>query len=68
VHYTINEIGAICTEKPKCNGLTPFGKRVVERMQDLGMVVDVAHAHSLTLKEIAAISSKPILDESIVLF
>jgi len=26
------------------------------------MVVDVAHAHSLTLKEIAAISSKPIMD------
>lgn len=62
MHYTINDIGDICTEKPKHNRLTPFGKRVVERMQNLGMVVDVAHAHSLTLKEIAAISSKPIMD------
>jgi membrane dipeptidase len=62
MHYTINEIGDISTEKPKHNGLTPFGRRVVERMQDLGMLVDVAHAHSLTLKEIAAISSKPIMD------
>jgi len=62
MHYTINDIGDICTEKPKHNGLTPFGKRVVEKMQTLGMVVDVAHAHFLTSKEIAAISSKPIMD------
>jgi membrane dipeptidase len=62
MHYTINDIGDICTEKPKHNGLTHFGKRVVEKMQDVGMIVDVAHAHSLTLKEIAAISSKPIMD------
>jgi microsomal dipeptidase-like Zn-dependent dipeptidase len=62
MHYTINDIGDVSTEKPKNNGLTPFGRKVVERMQDLGMVVDVAHAHSLTLKEIAAISSNPIMD------
>lgn len=62
MHYTINEIGDIATEKPKHNGLTPFGKRVVEKMQEMGMVVDVAHAHSLTLKDIAAISSRPIMD------
>ena len=62
MHYTINEIGDICTEKPKHNGLTPFGRRFVERMHVLGMLVDVAHAHSLTLKGIAAISSRPIMD------
>jgi microsomal dipeptidase-like Zn-dependent dipeptidase len=62
MHYTINEIGDIATEKPKHNGLTHFGKRVVEKMQELGMVVDVAHAHSLTLKDIADISSRPIMD------
>jgi microsomal dipeptidase-like Zn-dependent dipeptidase len=62
MHYTINEIGDIATENPKHNGLTHFGKRVVEKMQAMGMVVDAAHAHSLTLKDIAAISSRPIMD------
>jgi hypothetical protein len=67
MHYTINEIGDIATENPKHKGLTHFGKRVVEKMQEMGMVVDVAHAHSLTLKDIAAISSKPIMDSTPVL-
>jgi microsomal dipeptidase-like Zn-dependent dipeptidase len=31
-------------------------------MQELGMIVDVAHAHSLTLKEICDRSSRPIMD------
>jgi len=62
MHYTINEIGDIATEKPKHNGLTHFGKRVVEKMQELGMVVDVTHAHFLTLKDICDISSRPIMD------
>ena len=62
MHYTINEIGNIATENPKHNGLTHFGKRVVEKMPEMGMVVGVAHAHSLTLKDIAAINSRPIMD------
>ena len=43
MHCTINEIGDIATENSKHNGLTHFGKRVVEKMQEMGM--DVAHAH-----------------------
>jgi membrane dipeptidase len=62
VHYTINAIGDICTQKPKHGGLTAFGRQVVARMQDLGMIVDVAHAHPLTLKEVADLSSRPIMD------
>jgi membrane dipeptidase len=31
-------------------------------MQELGMVVDVAHAHPLTLKQIAEMSHNPLLD------
>lgn len=47
---------------PPRNGLTPAGRKVVERMQDLGIVVDVAHAHTATLKQIAEISSRPLVD------
>ena len=31
-------------------------------LQGLGMIVDVAHAHSVTLKQIAEMSSKPLVD------
>ena len=62
MHYRINEIGDIMTSSPKHMGLTDFGRKVVERMQGLGMIVDVAHAHRLTLKQISEISSAPLID------
>jgi membrane dipeptidase len=62
VHYRINEIGDIMTEPPRHKGLTNAGRRIVERMQDLGIVVDVAHAHANTLAQIAEISQRPLLD------
>jgi microsomal dipeptidase-like Zn-dependent dipeptidase len=62
MHYRINELGDIMTENPKNKGLTPTGKQVVERMQSLGMVVDVAHADSATLKDIVSMSAKPVID------
>ncbi len=68
VHYRNNELGDIqrmyrnLNPGPTHNGLTPVGRKVVERMQQLGMVVDVAHAHTITLKQITEISSKPLVD------
>jgi microsomal dipeptidase-like Zn-dependent dipeptidase len=68
IHYRNNELGDTMrmwrnlSPGPVCNGLTPAGRRVVERMQDLGIVVDVAHAHTATLKQIADISSRPLVD------
>lgn len=52
IHYRNNELGDTMRmwrnldPGPSSNGLTPAGRKVVERMQDLGMVVDVAHAHT----------------------
>jgi microsomal dipeptidase-like Zn-dependent dipeptidase len=68
MHYRNNELGDIMRmwrdldPGPAHNGLTPAGHKVVERMQNVGMVVDVAHAHSLTLRQIAEMSVKPLLD------
>ena len=62
LHRINNELGDCMTEKPKHYGLTPTGRKAVERMQAIGMVVDVAHASSATLKDIAEISSAPIMD------
>lgn len=68
IHYRNNEIGDTMrmwrnlSPGPSSNGLTPAGRKVVQRMQDLGIVVDVAHAHTATLKQIAEMSSRPLVD------
>jgi microsomal dipeptidase-like Zn-dependent dipeptidase len=68
VHYRNNELGDIMMGwggkkvDPVAKGLTPAGRKVLERMQGLGMVVDVAHAHPLTLKDIAEMTGKPLVD------
>ena len=68
MHYNNNELGdmmvAYGSKQPASprNGLTSAGRKIVERMQELGMVVDVAHAQSLTLKHIAEMSKKPVVD------
>lgn len=68
IHYSNNQLGD-CMKNwtgmnpgPKNNGLTPAGRKVIERMQELGMVVDVAHTDSLTLKQISEMSKRPVLD------
>jgi membrane dipeptidase len=62
VHYRINEVGDIMTSPPKHLGLTSIGRKVVERMERLGMIVDVAHTHPLTLKNVVETCSKPLID------
>ena len=42
-------------------GLTDFGRAVVERMNRLGMVIDVSHADGPTLFDIVAASRQPVI-------
>ena len=42
-------------------GLTDFGKQVVQRMNSLGMLVDVSHAGEQTFWDVIATSTKPII-------
>ncbi|MGE5254485.1 MAG: membrane dipeptidase [Planctomycetaceae bacterium] len=68
VHYRNNELGDVVAPYgsldpgPYKNGLTHAGRKVIERMQEVGMVVDVAHAHPTTLKDIVGMNPKPLLD------
>ena len=68
MHYLDNQFGQAMQklrEKTDGVGLTGLGVELVERMMDLGMVVDVAHAHYPTLKDIAKIAKRngiPIID------
>ena len=42
-------------------GLTPLGRRVIARMEAMGMVVDVAHASHATVADIVAIARRPLV-------
>ena len=68
IHFSNNALGDCMQDfgspglRPRNGGLTAAGRRVLERMQELGMVVDVAHADSRTLGQIAGITKRPIVD------
>ena len=42
-------------------GLTDFGRRVIMRMNQLGMMIDVSHAGEQTFRDIINITTKPII-------
>ena len=51
--------GALNSDGKK--GLTGFGKEVIRRMNELGMMIDVSHVGEQTFWDIVAISKKPII-------
>ena len=61
VHYAPNELGDLQTSKAQHDGLSSFGKAVVKKMNELGMVIDVAHASAKTVQDVTAISSAPVI-------
>ena len=61
VHLGANELGE-STASAQGTGLTAKGRRVVERMQEIGVLVDVAHTSLLTLKHVGEVSRRPIVD------
>ena len=70
MHFRNNAIGDIMkpypgmegTAGPYRGGLSEFGRDVIGKMEDVGMVVDVAHAHPTTFKEILSVAKKPVID------
>ncbi|HLY59280.1 MAG TPA: dipeptidase [Terriglobia bacterium] len=48
-------------DKPKWNGLTDFGRQVVERMNRLGMMVDISHVSDKTFYDAVAASKAPVI-------
>src|SRR5207248_3884635 len=72
VHLGDNQLGTTCLPwqryvgplplgRRRAPGLTPFGSRVVARLGELGMVVDVSHADSPTLQGIVAAAAGPVI-------
>lgn len=60
VHFRLNGIGHIQTNRTP-GGLTEFGRELVREMNRAGMIVDVAHANSETIRDVLAISEHPVI-------
>ena len=61
VHYRVNELGDIQTEDPVHAGLTPFGADALRTCNQLGIIVDVAHATFEVTRQAAKITTRPLL-------
>jgi membrane dipeptidase len=59
-YNSMNAIGAGCTELTDA-GVSHFGVRVIEKMNELGMIVDTGHCGHQTTLDACAISSKPVV-------
>ena len=56
-----NQLAVGVGEGSKGNGLTSFGRAVVKEMNELGMLVDLAHINENGFYEAVALSSKPVI-------
>lgn len=72
VHLRDNQIGTTCLPwagyigpfslpRKRPRGLTAFGIQVIERMNSLGMMIDVSHADTATLHDVVKLTQQPII-------
>jgi membrane dipeptidase len=59
-HFFDNELGG-SAHGMSGEGLTDFGKAVVKRMNELNMVIDLAHASPKMFDEVLELSAKPVM-------
>lgn len=46
---------------PGWGGLSPYGKKVIKRMNKLGMIIDISHVHEDTFWDVLKISKDPVV-------
>lgn len=63
LHFSRNELGypAMGLGQRSGQGLTPFGREVVEACADLGVVVDLAHLNRAGFDEVIAATTQPVM-------
>jgi membrane dipeptidase len=48
-------------EPPKWDGLNKLGKKIVAKMENMRMIIDVSHASDKTVEDVLEIASRPIM-------
>jgi membrane dipeptidase len=61
VHFKNNDLADSATDTPEWHGLSPKGKEAVAMANRLGVVLDVSHASDDVLRQVAQLSSAPII-------
>ena len=56
-----NDWAGASMDPKRRGGLTAFGKRVVQRMNELGMLVDVSHVSDSTFWDVIAVATQPVI-------
>ncbi len=59
-HYVDNQVAGSAHGEHK-GGLTPLGRRIVRRAQELGMLIDLAHTSPQSIEEVAALTTAPLV-------
>ncbi|MDK2768257.1 MAG: dipeptidase [Sphingomonas sp.] len=60
VHFFDNEIAGSMHGEQK-GGLTPLGRQTIARMEQLGMIVDIAHSSHATVAEVLKMARRPVV-------
>jgi membrane dipeptidase len=56
-----NRVGVGCRAEGDDGGLTDFGRALVERMNEIGMLVDLSHANMATMRDAVAHTARPLV-------
>ena len=59
-HFFDNELAGSMHGEEK-GGLTPFGRDVVRQMEEIGMVVDIAHCSHACVADVLAMARRPVV-------
>ena len=59
-HFFDNELAGSMHGEEK-GGLTPFGRDVIARMEEMGMIVDIAHCSHQCVAEVLAMARRPVV-------
>jgi len=60
VHFFDNAVGGSVHGEGK-GGLTDFGRAVLQRAEQLGMLIDVAHASAALVDDVISLATRPVL-------
>ena len=60
-HSSNNDICDSSTDTTEHSGLSDFGKQVVTRMNDIGMIIDISHASDKSFYDVMELSKAPVI-------